>query len=191
MNENQIIDKLSFDERMELTDELYGAGADHMAQAEQPLAASDSRRHAARAAELFERAALLRPENWKAMWALGMAREMLEEHEQAYEAFKSAYELEPNNVDVCRELINECIISGKGAEAVVIAERVCALDPDDADLVANLALAYLINHQITAAVDAVHDASRRDPDDPVTVNLRALIEAVAGHQAEAPTRWPP
>jgi Flp pilus assembly protein TadD len=191
MNENQIIAELSFDQRMELHDELYDAATGHIGQAEQPLAADDSRRHAARAAELLERAVLLRPENWNAMWALGRAREMLEEHEQAYEAFKAAYELEPNDVDVCRELGYECVVLGKGAEAVMVAERARALDPDDAGLLANLALAYLIDQQIAAAVDAVHEASRRNPDDPVTVNLRVLIEAVAGHQVEAPTRWPP
>jgi hypothetical protein len=64
--------------------------------------------------------------------------------------------LEPNVVDVCRELANECIILGKGAEAVKVAERACSLDPDDISLVANPALAYLINQQITAAVDAEH-----------------------------------
>jgi Flp pilus assembly protein TadD len=190
-NEDQIIAQLTLDERMELHNELYSAGIEHMGEAEQALGGNESRRHAARAAELFERALQLHPENWNAIWALGMARQVLEEHEEAYEAFNTAYMLAPNAVDVCRELANECIILGKGAEGVGIAERACALDPEDVGLVANLALAYLINHQITAAVDAIHDASRRNPDDPTTANLRVLIEAVAGHQVEAPTRWPP
>jgi Flp pilus assembly protein TadD len=191
MSENRIITQLGSDEQAELADELYEAARYHMNHADQALVAGDSGRHAARAAELFERVVMLLPEHWNAMWALGMAREMLQEHERAYLAFKAAYELKPDNTDVCRELCYECIVLGKGAEAVEIAERARALDPDDPGLVANLALAYLIDHQITAALETARDASRRDPDDPVTGRIRALVEAVARHEIEAPTRWPP
>jgi tetratricopeptide (TPR) repeat protein len=191
MSENPVIAQLSHDQRMELHNELCSAALDHMNQAEQSSATNDWRQHAVRAAEFFERAVMLRPENWNAMWTLGKVRQMLQEHEQAYQAFKAAYELEPNHPDVCRELCQECIALGKGAEAVATAQRAGGLDPDDVGLVANLAFAYLIDQQITAAVETVRDASRRDPDDPITDRLRAWIEAVERNEVEAPTRWPP
>jgi Flp pilus assembly protein TadD len=79
----------------------------------------------------------------------------------------------------------------KGAEAVAAARRACELDRDDAGLIANLALSYLIDGRIEAASTAIGTARERDPQDPITEYLARLIWAVERHEIKAPTRWPP
>ncbi len=182
--------KLGFQQRMELHNELYGAAVHHWEQA-QALGSAQWSRHATRAAELLERIVILRPENWNALWLLGMVHRSLEQHESAYAAFKGAYAMQPGHRDVCREFAQECIILGKGPEAVAAASAACTLDPSDIGLVSNLALAYLINQQVEVALATVQQARRQDPADPITARLSRLIEAVARHEIEAPTQWPP
>jgi cytochrome c-type biogenesis protein CcmH/NrfG len=67
-----------------------------------------------RATELLDRVVAMRPDNWNTMWMLGTARQPLENHEQAYDAFGRAYALDPPNSKVARKLFNECIVLEKG-----------------------------------------------------------------------------
>lgn len=191
MSLNSVTEQLGTGLRHELHDHLYGAADGHLELAWQSPPGPTADQHYRRAAELLERALTISPDNWNALWSLGKARQALEEHEAAYDAFAAAYALQPDHPDVCRELCQECIVLGRSEEAVATSRRACELEPDDPGLLANLALAYLIDGQVDAALASVREAVTRDPADEVTSRLRLLVEAVAAHEIEAPTKWPP
>jgi Flp pilus assembly protein TadD len=192
MDDRAVEIELTTEQRMELCDELYQAAADLLPELDFESEVDDeARRRLLRAGELLERVIGLRSDDWRAMWVLGKVRQALGDHERAHEAFARAYALDPPDANVPRELAAECVILGKGAEAVAASRRACDLDPADAGLLANLALAYLIDGQIEAAGTAVTEAHHRDPSDPISEYLARLVEAVARSEIEAPSRWPP
>jgi tetratricopeptide (TPR) repeat protein len=99
----------------------------------------------------------LKPDNWAASWVRGKAQQALNEHEAAYDSFRRAYEIDESNPDVGRELAAECLETGRASEAVRIAQALTARAPKDAGLLANLALAHLINGQLDEAARAARD----------------------------------
>src|SRR5687768_12669045 len=171
--------QLDSDERMELREELDTAAVHHMEQAMSSNVPPDvGRRHVVRAAELFDRVAALDPEDWHAWWNLGRVRQLLGDHEEAYRAFVATDRLEPDRTEVCLEMCNESMMLGKGAEAIVAARRACATDPEDAGLVATLALAYLLDGQVEKAAATIRQASQQDLDNAFTRRVRQLTDDV-------------
>ncbi len=118
------------------------------------------------------------PSNWAALWFRGKAYQSLRHHDRARDSFRSAYEIHPQNVDVGRELVIECLELGLTKEAVRVAEKTLGTSPDSADLRANLALALLLDGQVDRAKKEVSDAAAQDPGDPITRALQSRIDAV-------------
>jgi tetratricopeptide (TPR) repeat protein len=126
----------------------------------------------------LDRALTLVPSNWAALWIRGTAFQALGDHAHAYGSFESAYALHPQNPDVGRELVLECLELGRSAEAVSIADRMVTLAPQDAGLKANLALALILDGQVKQARQVIAIARRQDPDDAISKTLEQRIVQV-------------
>jgi Flp pilus assembly protein TadD len=137
---------------------------------------------------VLERVTDLNSGNWNAWWGLGIARRLLGDHENAYAAFARAYGLNPNNVEVGRNLAAECVALGYGREAVEISAAVMRLAPDQPGLIANYALALLINGDPHSARDEAARALALDPGDEVTRNLCGFIDDVLAGRTSAPKK---
>lgn len=131
-----------------------------------------------RACTALERATSIRKENWNAWWGLGMARRLLGDREGAYAAFKSAYGINPNEIEVGRNLGEECIALGYATEALEVTAAIMRIDPKNAGLIANHALARLIGGDVKGALNEADRALGVDPKDDVTKSLRRYIEEV-------------
>ena len=135
----------------------------------------------------FELVLPLVPGNWTAMWLKGKAHQALDERDLAVQAFRAAYQLEQNNPDVGRELVQALLDTSANREAATIANEVAERHPEDAGLVANLAVALLLDAQIERAQQVVERAHQLAPADPVTLALRQLIDDVASGRRPQPT----
>lgn len=133
--------------------------------------------------QLLDRVTEINPVNWSAYWVKGKAYQALEDDKNSYYEFKKAYLLESNNSDVARELAMECLFLGKGNESVKVAKHACELNPEDAGLIANLGLAYLIDGDIENAFTTTKLAYDLNPKDKITRRqLLAIIEIKLGNR---------
>jgi tetratricopeptide (TPR) repeat protein len=144
-----------------------------------------------RAGELLEKVINLREDNWNAWWLLGMTYRFRGASDSARFAFKRAFEIAPTEIEVGRNLALESIALGHGPEAVDVTTKMVKLSPDDAGLIANRALALLINGDVTSAQIEAERALNMNPSDTVTSDLYKLIEAVRDGHVAAPSKWPP
>jgi tetratricopeptide (TPR) repeat protein len=151
--------------------------------AQRPSKEDDLRRGVA----CFELVLQLVPGNWSAMWLKGKAHQALHELDLALQAFRAAYQLEQNNPDVGRELVQALLDTGANREAAEIANEVAERHPENAGLVANLALALLLDAQIERARQVVERAHQLDPANPITRALRQIIDDVASGRRPQPT----
>jgi cytochrome c-type biogenesis protein CcmH/NrfG len=118
------------------------------------------------------------PRNWSAFWIIGKGEQARRNHAAAESAFQRAFELNPEQSAVGRELMIESICAGHSADAVRVAEKSVSQNPRDPEMVANLALAYLADGQVAKARRAVNDAIVLEPRDPITHALSQEISAV-------------
>lgn len=110
-----------------------------------------------------------------AYWVMGKAYQALNQSENACDAFGRSFAIQKDNPDVAREYMFECLNLGRTAEAIDAARHGVELSPNDAGLVANLALAYLVGGQIDEAVTAIDKSLKIAPDDKITQDLRTII----------------
>lgn len=131
-----------------------------------------------RGISLLQEVIKIKPDNWAAYWVMGKAYQALNQSENACDAFGRSFAIQKDNPDVAREYMFECLNLGRTAEAIDAARHGVELSPDDAGLVANLALAYLVGGQIDEAVTAVDKSLKIAPDDKITLDLRTIIHEV-------------
>jgi tetratricopeptide (TPR) repeat protein len=142
---------------------------------------AERRRRLHEAIPLFEEVVRINPGNWAAMWLLGKVCQRLEELERGLAWFARAHHINPGQPDVAREASLAAMDLGRPGEAVAFCERAVEALPDDAGLVANLALALLFSGKPVEAQEVAADALRRDPADAITAQLVTIIgEVVAG-----------
>lgn len=127
---------------------------------------------------------------WRVWFFLGCARRSLPDPEGAWQAFRAAYDDNPDHKDVAREYAGQCVALGRGDEAVALGRRACERHPDDAGLRSNLALALMIAGNMDAAEAEVRRAREMDPDDPITQALERMIDAVRRGELPRPDRYP-
>jgi tetratricopeptide (TPR) repeat protein len=132
-----------------------------------------------RACELLERVLAIYPENWNAAWTLGMARRSVGDYEHSYRALRQAYALEPANETVAREHTGACMMTHRDEEAIAVARDAVARAPDNAALISNLALAYLLAGRFDEATAPIAAARRIDQDDAITARLAMVIDNLA------------
>jgi tetratricopeptide (TPR) repeat protein len=130
----------------------------------------------------------LEPKNWAAWWARGKAQQALGDHEAAYGSLRRANDINGGHVDVGREFVAECLETGRAVEAVGVAEALCHREPKNAGLLANLAVAYLINGRLDDATHAADAALQIDGSDAINVSVRRRIEDVRAGRWPQPSR---
>ena len=72
----------------------------------------------------------------------------------------------------------ECLNVGKSEKAIRVARNAVNLEPENAGLVANLALALLIGAELDEAAETVNKALAMAPDDQISHNLKQRIADV-------------
>lgn len=132
---------------------------------------------------------VLNPQNWAAYWVMGKAYQALGDNQNAYESFKASWGIHKENADVAREYMFECLNLGKGAEGVTLAEQALNLEPNEPGLIANYALALLIDGQFEAAEKQVQRSLQIDNTDKVTKDLQKIIGEVKSGQRPRPTKF--
>jgi tetratricopeptide (TPR) repeat protein len=132
-----------------------------------------------RALQCFERALVINPEGWSAMWALGKIHQRLGYQEAAFEWFVKAHTFNPEQPDVAREAGIAAFDLGRAADALALCRTAVACEPDDPGLVCNLALTLCLIGNDAEAVRCVSAAAERDPTDVVTKVVHHFIGEVA------------
>lgn len=148
----------------------------------------EAKQQLTRGIELMRQAIAIFPANWAAWWIVGKAHQALSDSQQACDAFARSFGLQRNNVDVAREYMFECLNVGKADKGIAVARHASALKPEDAGLIANLALAQLLGGQLTEAAQTIDKALALSPGDGIPNNLRRIIAEVQSGQRPQPTR---
>jgi len=143
-----------------------------------------------RGVRLLSRVLEMEPGNWSALWVLGMTHRISGRPEQAYQAFRRAYELKPDQVNVGRELVLQCCMNGRGAEAMRVSEVVLALRPGDASLLSNHALAQVLAGDVEGARRTVERALAIIPENKAAQGVRQLTLDIQAGRVTRPDRWP-
>jgi len=139
------------------------------------------RRRLRKALEYLRQALQIHPQNWSAMWTMGKVYQRLRLQDQALGWFRQAHQIKPDQADIAREAGVAAIETGQGKLAVSFLTAAIAARPNDPGLVANLALAHLVNRDIDQAKSCAVQAVERDPHDEVSRSvLRTICEVEAG-----------
>ncbi|HVE82838.1 MAG TPA: hypothetical protein VND93_08310 [Myxococcales bacterium] len=143
-----------------------------------------------RGLRLVKRVLEMDPDNWSALWLQGMAFRVVDRLEEAYQSFHRAFQLKPDQVDVGRELVLQCCMNGRGAEAVQVSRQVVALRPDDGGLLSNHALAQLLAGDVNGAQETAERAVAAAPENRAARGVRQAIQDVLTGRIPRPYRWP-
>jgi Flp pilus assembly protein TadD len=97
-----------------------------------------------------------------------------------------AFELETDVSAIPRELAGVCLELGHFDDAVRACERAVALEPDSAELISNLALAYLLSARLPEASRSIAASLKLDPTDKIGQHLSRRITEVVEGKCEQP-----
>lgn len=157
----------------------------HFVTAGQPSLSGSASKEVAEAASMLEKVLSELPDWWNAQWFYGKSQVALGNYEIAYDAFRKAYQEEKQVEAILRELAGVCLELRKFEESVTVAEAALALDPDNAELLGNLAIALLLAGRQTHARKAIDAASKVDPEDKINQTIaRVLTEIEEGHREQ-------
>jgi Flp pilus assembly protein TadD len=127
--------------------------------------------------------------NWQAHWYLGKVLQAVSDLDGAYKNFKAAYELEPEDPNVCRELMKTCLDLGKTNEGVVVAHSVVEANPNDLEWLVNLSVSLLLDTQLDEAREVATAACKADPTDVISENILAIISEVQSGKRPQPRKF--
>ena len=146
-----------------------------------------ARRKLFKAIRCFETALSINREGWQSLWALGKIYQRLGQTMEALSYFQRAHDLNPKQTDVAREAGIAAIDAGDGVAAVRFSRAALAAQPDDPGLLANLALAHLINGELQAARQAIDKSLGRAPKDGISRAISKIIEDVTAGKRPQPS----
>src|ERR1051325_7849825 len=147
-----------------------------------PRATWSVRRKLKQAISRFEQTLQMNPTNWASMWALGKIYQRLNDYTTALQWFTRAYEINSTHPDVAREASLCAMSAGDANAAMKFTTGAMTLKPDDPGLVANHALALLLNHQPEAAKTNAEKAVTAAPNDAVSKSALRFIDDVIAHR---------
>jgi Flp pilus assembly protein TadD len=142
-----------------------------------------------KAIALLEQTLQINPINWASMWGLGKIYQRMTDDLTALEWFIKAYQIERTNADVAREAALCAMNLGRSKEAVEFASAAIQLKPDDPGLVANLALALLLDHRAEEAKQMAIKAVEDSGNDGVSKNVLRYINDVISGRKPFPNRF--
>jgi tetratricopeptide (TPR) repeat protein len=139
-----------------------------------------------KAISLLEQTLQINPTNWASMWGLGKIYQRLNDDSTALQWFIKAHQIEPTNADVVREAALCALNLGRSKEAVEFASAAIQLKPDDPGLVANLALALLLDHRVDEAKQRAQEAVIGSGNDAISRNVLQLVDDVISGRKSYP-----
>ena len=112
------------------------------------------------------------------MWFLGKIHQRLGNSQRSLDSFLQSYHFNPQNPNVAREVSQAALNVGHVDEAVDYCQRACRLEPNDAGLKSNLALALLLSGKVAEAKSTIDEASALDVSDTIIGRIQNLISDV-------------
>lgn len=171
-------------------DALFKTGSDivlkHFVTSGEPALTGAAAQEVSEAAGILEKVIAEVPNWWNAQWFYGKSQLALGNYEAAYTAFRRAYEMEQNVEAVFRELAGVCLELQKFEEAVTIAERGVALEPRNAELIGNLAIALLMAGRLGPARKAIDAATKLAPDDQINQTIARILSELEEGRRDQP-----
>ncbi len=122
---------------------------------------------------MFERALKIHPASWQSMFFIAKAHQSLGELPKALEWFKNAYEYEPENISLAKEIGLCAGQLGDHETAIFYMESVAKVYPEEYSLQVNLGLSYLMSNQLNLAKAQF---SRAVLAEPGNINNKKLLE---------------
>ncbi len=126
------------------------------------------------------------PELSRPRLALGMAWYATGNLTNARRQLEKAAELEPEMTTIYKELGSVCLAMRDHESAVTFAEKAVAVEPDNPDLVGNLATCQLLAGATDNAEQTIQYALKLKPDDRINFNIQNLIRLVKSGQRPSP-----
>lgn len=158
----------------------------HFVTAGEPSLSGSQATAVSEAARMLEQVLSEFPDWWNAQWFYGKSQVALGNYESAYKAFKHAY-LHENSVEaVLRELAGVCLELKRFEEAVTVAEAALALDPANAELLGNLAVAFILAGRTQHARKAIEAANKMDPEDRINQTISRVLSEIEDGRRELP-----
>ncbi len=158
----------------------------HFVSAGQPKLSGEAHQEVSTAVAQLDEVLAKEPDFWNAHWFLGKGHLALGDNELAYKSFLRAFEIESTVEAIPRELCGVCLELGRFEEAVNVAEKAVSLVPDSAELLGNLALAYLLSGSVAEAKKTITAALKMDSNDSINIYLETVINEVAGGVRDQP-----
>lgn len=174
-------------------DIVYKAGCD-LISPYMPLHNHESRaanspgvqRNVRRGIELLTFVTKANPANWNAHWVIGKGHQALGDSNAACDSFRASFDIEKENPDVAREYMFECLNLGRGSDGVSAARHAVSLEPNNAGLHANMALAFLVDGQLDNADAAASKSLQLDPSDQITQRVQMMVKHVRSGKKPQP-----
>lgn len=140
-----------------------------------------------KAADMLAKVVAEVPNWWNAQWFYGKSQVALGNYESAYKAFQEAYRTEKNVEAVLRELAGVCLELRRFDEAVSVAEAALALDPGNAELLGNLAVAFILTGRMNPARAAIDAALKIAPNDRINQTISRVLQEIIDGKREQPS----
>lgn len=158
----------------------------HFVNPGEPLLSGAAASEVAQAVGMLEKVVAEVPDWWNAQWFLGKAQMGLGRYDKAYEAFRRAYRIETKVEPILRELAGTCLELQRFDEAVEVAQAAVSLDPGNAELLANLAVAFLLAGRLAPARKAIDAAINIMPDDRINQSVSRILREIENGAREQP-----
>lgn len=128
--------------------------------------------------ELLEAALRIEPTSWPALWLLGMAFTRKGNPSAAFHAFSQAYQLNPDDKNVCRELGLGLLRLGYSQLALLLFDKLTSRYPGDHGLIANLALCHWMLGNSTQGLKLVENALGLNNNESSMELRRRILETL-------------
>ncbi|MDP7040226.1 MAG: hypothetical protein QGI45_13785 [Myxococcota bacterium] len=143
-------------------------------------------RHVKAAKELFDKCYVLEPDDSACLWALGKLEQAIANHVNALEWFEKALEQQRDNLELIREASYSAMVLGRGERAEQLCRHAVDLEPNNQDLMANYALALLLNKQGRRALGVATNAFKLNPEEGFCREVLAYAKKVVDGKEDYP-----
>lgn len=135
---------------------------------------------------LYEQILEINPENSAAMWMIGKIYQRLRLPDKAFDYFKQAHLIDPEQPDFAREAGLTALDLGLAEEALHLCQRAIENDSKDPGLVANLAWAQVLMCDVATAQETIRKVVDDNPSDTISKAIQRVISEIASGKRPQP-----
>lgn len=140
-----------------------------------------------RALTLYDEALAIHDGRYGVWWMRGKVYQVQQRPREAFDSFRRAYELAPNEQVIVNEMTIEAVEVGELEFALEATRRGLAVFPNDLALRARLALVQLLRGQLDEAIAAADHALVIAPNDRISSDLRRIAQDVRAGRRTQPS----